>query len=189
MKTVIYFIRHGEVDNPQNILYGRLPRFPITLKGRKKISKNAVLFKRLDIERIYSSPMLRARQTAQIIAETLSLKVKITKLTNEVKLIFAGMTLPEYKTNIQPFLYTDKYIRMGQESIETIYSRMFKFIKIVIKRHTGKKILAVSHGDPILILKAGLTNTEFTWEYKKENYLKTGEYLVLTYDDGQFIWM
>lgn len=182
MKTTVYFIRHGEVHNPNNILYGRLPGFRLSSAGKICIEKEAHYFQDKKIDMLFSSPMLRARQTAKIIGSFINLKPKISRLLSEVDLIFAGMDGRRYKKEIQPYLYSERYIRKGQESIEEIWNRMRKFIILLHKTYTGKNILAVSHGDPILILQAKVTGMEFTWEYKRDNYLKTGTWIKLTYD-------
>ncbi len=182
MKTIIYFIRHGEVHNPNNILYGRLPGYPLSIEGKKHIKIQAGYFKDKKIDIIFSSPLLRARQTAKIIGGVVNIKPKISYLLSEVRLIFQGMDGRKYKSEIQPFLYTDKYVKEGQESISEIWQRMEKFIKLMHKMYKGKNILAVSHGDPILILKAIVTNSEFTWEYKRDNYLKTGTWIKTIFD-------
>lgn len=186
MKTTIFFMRHGEVHNPKRVLYGRLPRYRLTPFGERKINKAAAQLKKEKIDYIYASPMLRARQTAGIISQKLGLRPKISKKLIEVKLVFEGMALAEYKTNIQPFLYSGKYYELGQETVEEIFRRMKQFLNSIIKKHKYAKILVISHGDPIAILKAGLTGSEFTWKYKRENYLKTGEYIKLTIEDKKY---
>lgn len=182
MNTFFYFIRHGEVYNPKKILYGRLPNFSLSQNGKGKIEDAANYFKNKKIDVLYASPLLRARQTAGILGNTLGRKVRFSRLLIEVKLIFEGISLERYKKEIQPLLYTGKYIKKGQESIEEIRKRMMKFIAITAKKFPGKTILVVSHGDPITILKAESCKQEFTWEYKNANYLQAGEWIKFAYD-------
>ncbi len=69
MTTTILLVRHADVHNPQQLFYGRLPRFRISELGRRQA---AFLRDRLadrPIASFYSSPMLRARLTAQVLAE------------------------------------------------------------------------------------------------------------------------
>lgn len=187
-KTVIYFLRHGEVANPKNILYGRLPRFSLSVEGQRKIGEVAKQFKNKGIKHLYTSPMLRTIQTVGILAEELKLKPKISNLINEVKLIFAGVPLEIFRTQFQANLYSKDNVVRGQESIEAIAFRMFKFLRIIIKRHAGEKILVISHGDPIVILKAKTQGVDFTNQYKKANYLKTGEHFTLICDGDSYSW-
>lgn len=187
-KTIIYFLRHGEVANPQNILYGRLPRFFLSTEGERKIKEVAKQFKKKGIKHLYTSPMLRTRQTAHILTEELKLEPKISKLINEVKLIFAGIQLEIFRAQFQANLYSKENVVRGQESVEAIGGRMLKFLRIIKRRHKGEKILVVSHGDPILILKAKTLSLDFTIQFKKANYIKTGEYFTLVCDDDKYTW-
>lgn len=186
--TTVYFTRHGEVHNPRKVLYGRLPRFPLSENGRKEAQNTALELKDKGISVIYCSPMLRARQTAGIIGKVLGLKPKIIKHLTELRLLFQGMSSMDYKAKIQPFLFEAKYVRKGQEGIPEVYKRMEKAVSKILKKHPCEKILIVSHGDPILIYVAKTSGVEFTWEYKKNNYLKTGRYSTLIHSEGKHTW-
>lgn len=187
-KTVIYFMRHGEVYNPKEILYGRLPRFRLSEQGIKKVKEEAERLKKEGIEIIYTSPMLRARQTANIISVHTGIKPKISQLLTEVRLIIQGMSLDQFRRTHQPNIYDEQYTKKGQESINEIIERMTRFTRLVLKRYAGKKILVVSHGDPIVIIKAYTKGIPFTYQYKKDNYLQTGNWIKLTVLDGKYHW-
>src|SRR6266700_7514412 len=73
MQTTIYLIRHGEVKNPDNIIYARLPKFDLSANGKKQAEQAAEFLKDKHIEAIYSSPLERAKQTAEIIQKELDL--------------------------------------------------------------------------------------------------------------------
>jgi broad specificity phosphatase PhoE len=64
MPTAISFVRHGEVYNPDNIFYGRLPGFRLSEKGNYQTGKAAETLNGSRLAAIFSSPPLRARQTA-----------------------------------------------------------------------------------------------------------------------------
>ena len=188
MTTTIYFLRHGEVHNPKKILYGRLLRFKLAAAGCNKIIEAANYFKKVGVNYIYTSPLLRARQSAVIVGSKLKIKPKISVLLTEVNLIFAGVSLDEYHSSIQANLYSKANILRGQESIETIAERMMEFVRMIVTKHTGAKVLVVSHGDPIMILKAITSGVKFTYQFKKSNYLKTANWLTLEYKNNRYIW-
>lgn len=185
-KTIIYFLRHGEVENPKKILYGRLPGFSLSESGKREIGKVAQEIKDKNIEYLYTSPMLRAKETAQIIGKQLKLKPKISRFLIESKLLHTGMPLEIFKKYIQPELYGEKYVKLGQESSQAQAERMYRFVKMVITRNIGKNILAVSHGDPIVILKAKIMGIPFSWQFKKENYVKPGNYMTLVCEGNKY---
>lgn len=188
LKTVIYFLRHGEVENPKKIIYGRLPGFNISENARQHIAQVAQELKRRNIGFLYVSPMRRTRQTAEILSQALHLKPQISRLLIETKLIHAGTSLDIFKKDIQPYIYDDKYVKLGQESISAQGERMMRFVRIMQKNHPGSKILAVSHGDPIVILKAKILGLPFSWEFKRSNYLKPGNYITLICEGKNYKW-
>src|SRR5438552_11387719 len=65
--TTIWLARHGEAHNPAELLYGRLPRVRLTTEGRRQAQALADFLAPRTLAAIYSSPMLRARRTAETI--------------------------------------------------------------------------------------------------------------------------
>lgn len=187
-KTIIYFLRHGEVENPRQILYGRLAGFRLSDNGRKRIHEVVQELEDIKIDYLYTSPLLRARETGRIINEMLHLKPKVSSLLLETKLLPEGVSLEIFRKDIQPHMYDDKYVQLGQESIQSQGERMFRFVRLIQKLHAGKTVLTISHGDPIMILKAKLLGVPFTWEFKRANYLQTGYFLTLVCKDDKYSW-
>jgi len=84
-------VRHGEVHNPQKILYGRLPRFGLSANGRRQAQAAGRFLSRLPIQAVYSSPMLRARQTAaEILSFQQAQRFLISSHLNEVYTAYEG---------------------------------------------------------------------------------------------------
>ena len=176
-KTVLYLMRHGAVHNPKTILYARIPGMRLSTEGRAQIEETSKSLIRSGVDHIYSSPMLRARQSAGIIADKLKKPVHISMHLNEIHTPYQGISFDIYHKKIQKTFYSRENIKKGQESIPSIEKRMFKFISKVAKKHKDEKILAASHGDPIMIVRAKLEGKPFNWDYKKTNYIKTGDYI------------
>lgn len=153
MKTWIYFVRHGEVKNPKNIWYGRLPRFALSPKGKFEIEQTAKFLLTQNIDFIYSSPLLRTRQTSLIIKNTLQFSsVRFSRKLIEVHSVLQGKKF-SYLEALKYDIYTELNMKKG-ETIQDLAQRMKKFIFYVSKIHTGKRIVAVSHGDPIMMIRA-----------------------------------
>src|SRR5712691_1408091 len=68
--TTIWLARHGEAHNPHGLLYGRLPRVRLTPEGRRQAHALADFLAPRPLAAIYSSPMLRARRTAEAVLAT-----------------------------------------------------------------------------------------------------------------------
>jgi broad specificity phosphatase PhoE len=89
--TSISFVRHGLVHNPQQILYGRLPRFRLSAEGQRQAQAAADYLRARPFAALFSSPMLRARQTANIILTTQrGLPLRISTYLNEVYVGYQG---------------------------------------------------------------------------------------------------
>ncbi|MCB9595154.1 MAG: histidine phosphatase family protein [Sandaracinaceae bacterium] len=69
----VHLVRHGEVENPDGVIYGRLPGFGLSAEGREQAARTAAyLARQVDgAPRVVASPLLRAEQTARILMEPL----------------------------------------------------------------------------------------------------------------------
>src|SRR5580704_6098520 len=73
--TVVHLLRHGEVDNPHGIIYGRLPGYHLSANGRAMAQAAADYFAERAVVALYSSPLERAQETALPVAERLGLPI------------------------------------------------------------------------------------------------------------------
>jgi broad specificity phosphatase PhoE len=89
--TVVHLLRHGEVHNPEKILYGRLPGYRLSADGEAMADKAAAWFAGRDVVRLVSSPLERARQTAQPLAEAFGLPVDVDDRLIEAGNAFEGL--------------------------------------------------------------------------------------------------
>lgn len=182
--TTIYLIRHGEVHNPNGILYGRLPRYGLSKTGRKEIAQTAQFLKNKHIDFIYSSPMLRARQTAEIIRAELNLpKIFTTNYLLEVRTSYQGKLFSDLSHD-QSEVY--KSPLSGDETLTEIAVRMQTFVTRMSVKHPGKRLVAVSHGDPLMILRSVLSGLPAVYISVRKSsgfsYIKHGEVVELTID-------
>jgi broad specificity phosphatase PhoE len=72
--TVVHLLRHGEVENPRGIIYGRLPDFHLSEDGRMMAKAAADFLAERDVVAIFTSPLDRARETAEPVAERFGLE-------------------------------------------------------------------------------------------------------------------
>jgi broad specificity phosphatase PhoE len=92
-RTTVHLLRHGEVHNPDKILYGRLPGFRLSTTGEAMALAAAEWFTGRDITHLVSSPLERAQQTAAPLAEALSLPVAIDDRLIEAGNAFEGLAV------------------------------------------------------------------------------------------------
>lgn len=155
--TTVWLARHGEVHNPRNLLYGRMPRVGLTAEGERQAQALAEFLNPRPLAAIYSSPMLRARKTAEIVlrARPELGRVRQDVDLTEVRTGWEGKPLADLEAIDWDF-YT--HPRDPQdESLQAIRTRMERWLNRVLRRHAAGEIVAVSHGDPILILVGTLS--------------------------------
>lgn len=155
--TTIYLVRHGEVHNPENLIYGRIPGYRLNENGRKQAELLGKFLSTKTIQAIYASPLQRANETAHILSSFLP----PAPFSHDERLIEVGSPLQGKPTaifeTISPIkfnFYLDEYIQQGGESIETIWKRMSTALTDIQQKHEGQEVVAVSHGDPIMITRA-----------------------------------
>jgi broad specificity phosphatase PhoE len=153
MTTTVWLARHGEVHNPSNVLYGRLPRVRLTHEGQRQAEALADFLRPRPLVAIYSSPMLRARRTATaVLASHPELeRVRIDSDLQEVRTAWQGEPVATLE-KIDWDFYTHPRDPQGDESLQAIHDRMLRWLHRVLRRHAGGEVLGVSHGDPILVL-------------------------------------
>jgi broad specificity phosphatase PhoE len=152
--TILYIIRHTDVHNPDDILYGRLPRFRLSDLGLRQAERTAQVLAEEPVATFYSSPQLRARQTARILSQAHpDARVRLTQLLNEVRTSWQGRP----HADLEPIRF-DFYanpLADEDELLEQIWERISRFVRIVRRRHAGETIVGVSHGDLATLTRAG----------------------------------
>jgi broad specificity phosphatase PhoE len=156
----LLLVRHTEVHNPEQVLYGRLPRFRLSPAGQAMAQRVAERLAGEPVTAIYSSPLLRARQTAEAIA---AYHPEATRhrstLLHEVASAWQGRPFSSFAPGFSTF---DNHLHHTDESMEDIRRRMLRFVRLVARRHAGATVVAVSHGDPITILRVALRGAPLT---------------------------
>ena len=131
--TTIYFIRHAQSEaNLKGILASRQD-FPLTEKGQQEAVVIASEFKDIaQLDRIFCSPLIRAQQTAQPIAEAFGLDVETDeRITEQDLCVFSGMTYAELDDRPDYMHERSKRWKWipagGGESYQMIANRLSRF--------------------------------------------------------------
>ena len=149
MKTIIYLLRHGAYENPKKVLHLRLPGFPLSEIGKRQAEAAAELFKDKPIEAVYSSRLTRAYTTAKIIADQHHLPVITNRKLLDIRSPLQGKPIV-YINSLNSDFYNPKYIEAGGERLSEIYLRMDQCLRAIAGKHSGRSVVVVSHGDPIM---------------------------------------
>jgi len=160
ISSSVHVVRHGEVHNPESILYGRQPGWRLSERGLAMAEAVANWSKDLSLGAIHSSPLERAQQTATPIAYLHGLKIKSDERLIEAANIFEG----------KPFGVGDGVLRQPKawrhlwnpwrpswgEPYKEQISRMQSAIEAARASANGKDALVVSHQLPIWILRSSI---------------------------------
>ncbi len=169
---MLFLIRHCEYDNPNNIYAFHLP-VTLSARGRERAKRIGLWLKdRSEKLVVYSSPIIRAVQTAEIIASFTNSHVYIDSDLIEVKEAkLQGKKMPPSNP------YKDIYKPGLQEAPELMLERMRRVFNKHIK--SNNDIALVSHGDPLTILLYELLNEERPVNLTfSKHYIEKGEVVV-----------
>jgi len=174
-----FLLRHFFVKRPTISCWPEKVPIPLTKEGREGVKQLAKKLKEEKIDLIFSSDLLRTKETAQIIAKELGLEVNLDERLRELNLgVYNGRKLEEfYRDFPKPEERFSKAPKNG-ENWSDCQKRMLDFIKEVDRKYQGKKVLIVGHGDPLWLLEGALKglNEKELLEEKSENYIKMGEF-------------
>ena len=201
MNTIVYFIRHADTIDEKGIRKTKETSQMInekeilSIKGEedsKRLSKNEEL---KNIDTIWCSSYVRAKQTAKYIAEENNLQINLDDRLNERKLgnleeIAIFMKDKKTRDPSQEQLLYPKFKTSDGESAEDTNKRMTEFLKECLNENKGKKIAIVSHGGSIkfLLLNWCKVNENMKLEYKdKELNVTSPSLLKLTFKDEELM--
>ena len=147
--TTLYLVRHGEVHNPAGIIYGRLPGFGLSERGRRQIARAAeALVPHRPFAALYASPLQRAQESAAILSARLDLAVATEERIVETNIgSFQGRRFEDLP---RPYI-TEEGAHPELESAASMRSPLLDWAAAMRARHPGEPIIAVSHRDPIIV--------------------------------------
>ncbi len=184
-----FLMRHGEaLHNVENFNCEKdSPKEShLTERGSEQV-KNAInKLKSNQIDFVYTSPLIRTRETSNVVKEILELKddqIIIDDRLKESQIGLNGINQNVFWDIIGSPLNIYEQNEKG-ESVLDIRKRVGEFLEEIDKKNKDKNILIISHGWPLWLLKAcaeGLTKEE-TIELKgKRAYIETSEIVETNY--------
>ncbi|HEX7745725.1 MAG TPA: histidine phosphatase family protein [Micromonosporaceae bacterium] len=156
-RTVVHVLRHGEVYNPQKILYGRLPGYRLSELGVQMAKAAAERLADRDIGYVVASPLERARETAQPIAEQFDLPVEVDERLIESANWFEGKRVSpgdgSFRDPRNWWMLRDPTTPSWGEAYRVIAERMFAAVHAARTAAEGREAVCVSHQLPIWTLR------------------------------------
>ena len=171
MTSTVHFLRHGEVFNPEKILYGRQPNWYLSERGQEMARTVAEWSKQFDIGAVFASPLQRAQETARPVAEAHSLPVTTDPNLIEATNIFEGKKF-EMGSGVlrHPKSWrhlTRPWIPSWGEPYEQQVERMLAALFAARDAAAGKDAFAISHQLPIWILRSAVEGRRMMHDPRK----------------------
>ncbi len=188
--TRVHLLRHGEVHNPQGILYGRLPGYHLSERGLAMAQRIAEVVAGRDVVRVVSSPLERARETAAPIAEKLGLEVAVDERLIEAANVFEGLRfgvgdgslfrIGHWKHLRNPFRpsWGEPYV----DQVERVRAAMSDARTAA----AGHEALLVSHQLPIWIVRSSVEGRRL-WHDPRRRQCSLASLTTFAYEDEQIV--
>jgi broad specificity phosphatase PhoE len=190
MKTVVHLLRHGEVYNPDGILYGRSTGYHLSERGQKMAERVAERIGDRDITHLVSSPLERAQETAAPLAAVRGLTVELDERVIESGNLFEG----------QPFDLRDSILRQPRiwwalrnpflpswgEPYKQVVARMWAAVDDARVAAAGHEAVVVSHQLPIWVTRLKAEGRSFLHDPRKR-HCTLCSVTSLTFDDDRLV--
>jgi len=184
--TTVHLLRHGEVYNPQGVLYGRLPGYFLSDLGLEMADRAASALANRDIAAVISSPMERAQQTAAPIAKTHRVEILTNSDLIEAENIFEGKRVSVGDGVLkQPKTWRhlwNPFKPSWGEPYDTVATRMSAAIESARSQAQGREAVLVSHQLPIWIARLAAENRRL-WHDPRSRQCTLASVTSLTFDD------
>lgn len=152
----IIFLRHGQAkNNIERVLAGRTEGVPLTEQGIQQAQNIAKFVEKMNVSKIYSSPIQRAKQTAEIVANHNSLDLSFDDRLIELDMgKFTGMKYDEiFNTHGNVFMkFYSGDVEIAHNGVETfaeVKKRVLSIVDHCLNEHQDQNVLLVTHMDPI----------------------------------------
>jgi broad specificity phosphatase PhoE len=155
--TIVHLLRHGEVFNPDGVLYGRLPGFRLSVLGVRQAEAAADWLARRDLAYLACSPLQRARETAAPLAAATGLQIALDERLVEAGNEFEGKPVAGGKGLLTHPSYW-KYLRnplrpSWGEPYEEIATRVMAAVRSARDHADGREAVCVSHQLPVVVAR------------------------------------
>jgi len=155
--TVVHLLRHGEVDNPHGIIYGRLPGYRLSANGCAMAEAAADFFAGRAVVALFSSPLERAQETARPVAERLGLPIVTDDRLIESWNHFEGLKFGVGDGSLRhpahwPHLANPFRPSWG-EPYRDVAARMQSMMETARKAAAGQEAVCVTHQLPIWVTR------------------------------------
>ena len=185
--TVVHLLRHGEVSNPNGVLYGRLPGYHLSANGRLMAAAAADFFAERPVAALFASPLERAQETAQPVAERLGLEIVTDERLIESVNVLEGKTVTLAQLALDPsnwrYLWNPFRPSWG-EPYQQVVTRMRQVIDRAREAAPGQEAVCVSHQLPIWVSRLAAEHKRL-WHNPNNRRCALGSVTSFTFDGDE----
>ncbi len=161
-RTIVHVMRHGEVHNPEGVLYGRLPDYHLSERGRAQAAAVAAWLAQRDIVHVVASPLERAQETAAPIAAAHDVPVDVDESLIESHNVFQGQRVSPGDGALRDprnwwYLRNPRSPSWG-EPYHEIAERMKAAVQRARLAAAGHEAVCVSHQLPVETLRRAMNS-------------------------------
>ena len=172
-RTVVHLLRHGEVYNPEGVLYGRADGYHLSERGRRMADRVAERVGDRDITHIVSSPLERAQETAAPLAAVRGVTVQVDERVIESGNLFEGKRF-EIRDSLlrQPKIWSklwNPFRPSWGEPYKDIVARMWPAVLDARTAAEGHEAVVVSHQLPIWVTRLKAEGRGFLHDPRKRH--------------------
>lgn len=189
VRTVVHLLRHGEVDNPRKILYGRLPGYHLSDLGRQMAEAVVPFFAGRDLALVVCSPLERTQETAAPVAADHGLTPVIDPRVIEAGNRFEGSRFEGKGFLRRPWRLwwvRNPTVPTWGESYAAIARRMTAAIEDARDHARGREALVVSHQLPVWTMRSVLEGRRL-WHDPRRRECNLASVTSVTYEGDRVV--
>jgi broad specificity phosphatase PhoE len=189
-RTVVHLLRHGEVHNPEGVLYGRIAGYRLSDRGRDQADVVAKALVDADLAAVLASPLQRAQETAAPVATAHGLDIRTDDRLIEAGNSFEGLKFgvgdgalrePRYWWRLR-----DPFTPSWGEPYQEIADRMLAAVHRARELALGREAVCVSHQLPIWTLRRFLTGRHL-WHDPRRRQCALASLTSFVFDDATLV--
>lgn len=189
-RTIVHLMRHGEVHNPDGVLYGRLPEYFLSELGHEMAAAAAEHLSKNEIVHLVSSPLERAQQTVEPLRTILEAPVTTDDRVIEADNLFEGRTVgAEPRALVHPknwWKLRNPWRPSWGEPYVAIAARMQAAIADARDAARGHEAVIVSHQLPVWIARQAYEGNSFVHDPRKRQ-CTLASITSLTFDGDDYV--
>jgi broad specificity phosphatase PhoE len=190
VRTVVHLLRHGEVENPNGVLYGRLPHYHLSEAGVLMAKRAAEAIAGRDVVAVISSPLERAMETAAPVAEQYGLEIVTDDRLIEASNVFEGLSFGVGDGSLRRPAHW-RYLRnplrpSWGEPYTELADRMLAAMASARDLARGREAICVSHQLPIWTVRRKVEHKRL-WHDPRRRQCALGSLTSFTFDDDVIV--